>query len=66
MFPNTGYTLATISLGTAFHNEPVLWFATAMSIMVLLTFLFVLYHHVRAVVVQDIMYPGRDEDVADH
>lgn len=66
VFPNTGYTLATISLGTAFHNEPVLWFATAMSIMVLLTFLFVLYHHVRAVVVQDIMYPGRDEDVADH
>ena len=66
VFPNTGFTLATISLGTAFHNEPVLWFSTAMSILVLLTFLFVLYHHVRAVVVQDVMYPGRDEDVEDH
>ena len=66
VFPNTGFTLATISLGTAFQNEPVLWFSTAMSILVLLTFLFVLYHHVRAVVVQDIVYPGRDEDIEDH
>ncbi|KAH6838648.1 voltage-dependent anion channel-domain-containing protein [Chaetomium sp. MPI-CAGE-AT-0009] len=66
VFPNTGFTLATISLGTAFQNEPILWFATAMSIVLVLTYLFVLCHHVRAVVVQDIMYPGRDEDVEDH
>lgn len=66
VFPNTGFTLATISLGKAFHNEPIMWFATSMSILILVTFLFVLYHHVRAVIVQDIMYPGRDEDVEDH
>ncbi|KAK4460186.1 voltage-dependent anion channel-domain-containing protein [Cladorrhinum samala] len=63
VFPNTGLVLATISLGTCFRNEPVLWFATAMSILLLLTFCFVLFHHVRALVVQDILYPGRDEDV---
>lgn len=66
VFPNTGFILATISLGTCFRSDPVLWFATAMSILLLLTFCFVLFHHVRAVVVQDIMYPGRDEDVDDH
>ena len=66
VFPNTGFTLATISLGTCFHSDTVLWFATAMSILVVLTYLFVLFNHVRAVIVQDIMYPGRDEDVEDH
>ncbi|KAK3903191.1 voltage-dependent anion channel-domain-containing protein [Staphylotrichum tortipilum] len=66
VFPNTGFTLATISLGSAFQNEPVLWFATVMSIVLVITFFFVLYHHVRAVIKQDIMYPGRDEDVEDH
>ncbi|KAL2130749.1 hypothetical protein VTI74DRAFT_5987 [Chaetomium olivicolor] len=66
VFPNTGFTLATISLGMSFKNEPILWFATAMSVLLVLTYLFVLFHHVRAVIVQDIMYPGRDEDVEDH
>ncbi|KAK4163912.1 voltage-dependent anion channel-domain-containing protein [Cladorrhinum sp. PSN259] len=66
VFPNVGFILATISLGKAFRNEFVLWFATVMSILLLITFGFVLFHHVRAVVVQDIMYPGRDEDVEDH
>ncbi|KAK4238056.1 hypothetical protein C8A03DRAFT_44153 [Achaetomium macrosporum] len=66
VFPNTGFTLATISLGKAFHCEAVLWFGTAMSLLLLLTYCFVLYHHVRAVIVQEIMYPGRDEDVEDH
>ncbi|KAK3368488.1 voltage-dependent anion channel-domain-containing protein [Podospora didyma] len=66
VFPNTGFILATISIGKEFGNDAVLWFATAMSILLLLTYSFVLFHHIRAVVVQDIMYPGRDEDVEDH
>ncbi|KAK3331587.1 voltage-dependent anion channel [Cercophora scortea] len=66
VFPNTGFTLATISLGSAFQNDAVLWFGTAMSICLVLTYGFVLFHHVRAVIVQDIMYPGRDEDFDDH
>lgn len=66
VFPNTGFTLATISIGNAFQSEAVLWVGTAMSICLLCTYLFVLGHHIRAVVVQDICYPGRDEDVEDH
>lgn len=66
VFPNTGFILATISLGNAFKSEPVLYFANGASVLLLLTYFFVLYHHIRAVIVQDIMYPGRDEDVEDH
>lgn len=66
VFPNTGFTLATISIGNAFKSDAVLWFGTGMSICLLCTYLFVLGHHIRAVVVQDICYPGRDEDVEDH
>ncbi|KAI1469470.1 malic acid transport protein [Daldinia caldariorum] len=66
VFPNTGFILATISISNEFGNESVKWVTTGMSICLLATYLFVLYSHVRAVIVQDIMYPGRDEDVEDH
>ena len=66
VFPNTGFTLATISLGTAFKSEPILYVANVMSIFIIVIYFFILYHHIRAVIVQDIMYPGRDEDVEDH
>jgi C4-dicarboxylate transporter/malic acid transport protein len=66
VFPNTGFILATISLGNAYKSDSVLWVATAMSILLFVTYCSVLYLHVRAVIVQDIMYPGRDEDVEDH
>ncbi|KAI0379612.1 voltage-dependent anion channel-domain-containing protein [Hypomontagnella monticulosa] len=66
VFPNTGFILATISLANEFKNEAVLWVTTGMSICLLATYCFVFYNHVRAVIIQDIMYPGRDEDVEDH
>ncbi|KAI1102994.1 voltage-dependent anion channel-domain-containing protein [Jackrogersella minutella] len=64
-FPNTGFILATISIGNEIQHEGIRWFATGLSICLLLTYLFVFYNLVRAVIVQDIMYPGRDEDVLD-
>ncbi|KAK4638798.1 hypothetical protein QC761_704400 [Podospora bellae-mahoneyi] len=54
VFPNTGFILATISLGKVFQNEFVLWFSTAISIVLVLVYGFVLFHCVRAVVVRDI------------
>ncbi|KAI0153094.1 C4-dicarboxylate transporter/malic acid transporter [Xylariaceae sp. FL1272] len=66
VFPNTGFILATISIGKEFRNEHVLRFTSALSILLLLMYLFVLVSHMRAVFKQDIMYPGRDEDVEDH
>ncbi|KAI1086548.1 voltage-dependent anion channel-domain-containing protein [Rostrohypoxylon terebratum] len=64
-FPNTGFILATISIGNEIQHEGIRWLATGLSICLLLTYLVVLFNLVRAVIVQDIMYPGRDEDVLD-
>ncbi|RYP53485.1 hypothetical protein DL768_001522 [Monosporascus sp. mg162] len=66
VFPNTGFILATASIGNALGSTPILWAVTVMSICLFVTYCFVLYSQIRAVVVQDIMYPGRDEDVEDH
>ncbi|KAK1637619.1 C4-dicarboxylate transporter/malic acid transporter [Colletotrichum phormii] len=66
VFPNTGFTLATITIANQLGNEAVKWFATGMSVCLLGAYCFVLYHHIRAVVIQDIMYTMRDEDYNDH
>ncbi|KAK5634390.1 hypothetical protein RRF57_010104 [Xylaria bambusicola] len=66
VFPNTGFILATISIAKEFKNPHVMRFTSAMSILLVLMYFFVLGSHIRAVVKQDIMYPGRDEDVEDH
>ncbi|OAQ57540.1 malic acid transport protein [Pochonia chlamydosporia 170] len=66
VFPNTGFILATISIGKELNNDGVLWFGTALSIMLGCMYFFVLFFNIKAVITQDIMYPGRDEDVEDH
>ena len=66
IFPNTGFILATVSIGNAMKHEGILWVVTAMSICLFITYCFILYSQIRAVIIQDIMYPGRDEDVVDH
>lgn len=65
VFPNTGFTLATISLGNAFNSPGVLGVGSAMTIAIVCMFLFVFGGHVRAVLKRDIMYPGKDEDVSE-
>ena len=65
VFPNTGFTLATISLGNAFNSRGILGVGSAMTIAIVCMYLFVLVSHVRALVRKDIMYPGKDEDVSE-
>ena len=65
MFPNSGFIIATINIGNSLKDEIILYVANGLTVAVLLMWAFVLYHNIRAVVVQDIMYPGRDEDVED-
>ncbi|KAL2824460.1 voltage-dependent anion channel [Aspergillus cavernicola] len=65
VFPNTGFTLATITLGNWLGSEGIKGVASAMSICIVCMFIFVLVSHVRAVIRQDIMYPGKDEDVSE-
>lgn len=66
VFPNTGFVLATISIGKALNSQIILGFTVFMTACLFTTYFFVLYHNIRAVLKQEIMYPGRDEDVVDH
>ncbi|PWY89337.1 putative C4-dicarboxylate transporter/malic acid transport protein [Aspergillus heteromorphus CBS 117.55] len=65
VFPNTGFTLATITLGNSLNSAGIRGVGTAMSICILCMFLFVLVSNIRAVVRRDIVYPGKDEDVSE-
>ncbi|KAJ5157601.1 uncharacterized protein N7482_008701 [Penicillium canariense] len=65
VFPNTGFTIATIVLGNAFESAAIRGVGSALSICIVAMWLFVLVNHVLAVVRQDIMFPGKDEDVSE-
>jgi tellurite resistance protein TehA-like permease len=65
VFPNSGFIIATINIGNSLKDEVILFVANGLTVAILLMWVFVLYHNIRAVVVQDILYPGRDEDVED-
>jgi len=66
VFPNTGFVLSTITLANALDSDILKGFATFMSVCVVLTYSFVLFHMIRAVLKYEIMGPGQDEDVVDH
>lgn len=63
VFPNVGFTIATLSIGKNFDSRGVEWVGTIMSILLVALYLFVLFQHIRAFVRKDIVYEGKDEDV---
>lgn len=62
MFPNVGFTIATIQIGDALVSEGVKWVASGMTIVLVAVWLFVGCTHVRAVWKREILWPGKDED----
>jgi len=62
VFPNVGFTIATVNIGKAFMSEGILWLGSAMTILVITVWLFVGIAHVRAVWTRHILWPGKDED----
>lgn len=62
VFPNVGFTINTINIGRRFDSEGVLWVGSAMTILLVATWLFVLVMHAKAVWRREIMMPGKDED----
>ncbi|RAL09250.1 tellurite-resistance/dicarboxylate transporter family protein [Aspergillus homomorphus CBS 101889] len=65
VFPNTGFTLATITLGKSFDSPGVKGVGSAMSICIVGMWLFVFVSNIRAVVKREIVFPGKDEDVSE-
>ncbi|KAH8732727.1 voltage-dependent anion channel-domain-containing protein [Phaeosphaeriaceae sp. PMI808] len=66
VFPNTGFVIATISIGNALQDEVVLFVGNGLTIAIVCMWFYVLFNHIQAVYVGDIMYPMMDEDNADH
>lgn len=65
VFPNTGFTIATIKLSEAFDSDGIKGVGSAMSICIVCMFCFVFVSHARAVWRKDIVYPGKDEDISE-
>lgn len=62
VFPNVGFTIAVLSMGKMWQSPGVEWTGTAMSILLVALYLFVVANHIRAFIRKDIVYDGRDED----
>ncbi|OBR09633.1 C4-dicarboxylate transporter/malic acid transporter [Colletotrichum higginsianum IMI 349063] len=62
VFPNVGFTIATIRIGEAFGSEGLLWLATVLTIVLVAVWLFVGFCCARAVIRRKLVWPGRDED----
>ncbi|KAI1139620.1 voltage-dependent anion channel [Hypoxylon sp. FL0543] len=64
IFPNVGFTIATIMIGEELQSNAILWVATVMTILLFAAWLMDLGLHVKAVATGQIMWPGKDEDGA--
>jgi tellurite resistance protein TehA-like permease len=62
VFPNVGFTVATIDLGREMGSEGVLWVGSAMTVALVIVWLGTVGMCVRAVVKGEIVWPGKDED----
>ncbi|KAJ6571097.1 voltage-dependent anion channel [Mycena capillaripes] len=66
VFPNVGFTIATISIGKMFKSPAVEWVGSVMTVMLVITYLVVGFHHVRAFLRREILWEGRDENTYWH
>ncbi len=63
VFPNTGFTIATIEIGIILQSQGILWLTTAMSIGLVAMWCFVFPMHIRALWQKQILWEGKDEDL---
>jgi len=64
VFPNVGFTLATINIARSLQSQGAMWVGSVMSIGLVAVYLFVFFHHARALLHRQILYFGMDEDRA--
>jgi C4-dicarboxylate transporter/malic acid transport protein len=62
IFPNVGLTLDTIAIGSSINSVAIGWVCSAMTIMLVATWIFVLSFHVEAVWSKKIMGPGKNDE----
>ena len=62
IFPNVGFTVATIDIGMEMGSEGVLWVGSAMTFGLVGIWLITVGMCVKAVLRKEIVWPGKDED----
>lgn len=62
VFPNVGFCISTIRVGTAFGSDGLLWFSTVLTITLVIAWLVIGWRCVMAVIHREIVWPGHDED----
>jgi C4-dicarboxylate transporter/malic acid transport protein len=62
IFPNVGFTLETIEIGSSLDSVAIGWVCSAMTIVLVTAWLLVFGFHVQAVLSKKIMGPGNDDE----
>ncbi|OJD40373.1 c4-dicarboxylate transporter malic acid transport protein [Diplodia corticola] len=62
VFPNVGFTIATVEVGKELDSEGILWVASGMTVALVAMWLFIAVAQVRAVAKKMVLWPGKDED----
>jgi hypothetical protein len=66
IFPNIGFTIATIDIGEVFRSQGVTWVGSVMTCFLVVAYIFVFFKHMQAVWRGQILMDGKDEDVYAH
>ena len=61
IFPNVGFTAVTISIGESLHSSPIKWLGSAMTILLVITYLFIVIMHCRAILKGRILWPWKED-----
>lgn len=62
VFPNVGFTLATINIGNQLESEGIKWVGSIMTILLVAMWLFNLVMQIRTITARKMLWPGKDED----
>lgn len=62
IFPNGGLTLSAIQIGNALDSDRIRWVTSAMTILLVVLWLFVAVMCIRALWQRKVMWPGMDDD----
>jgi C4-dicarboxylate transporter/malic acid transport protein len=62
VFPNVGFTIATIKIGERLGSTPIQMVGTGMASILFFAWLIVFFCHIKAVKNRMIAWPGKDED----
>lgn len=62
VFPNVGFTMATISIGKIFQSTGTMWVGSVLTVLLVGLYLFVLCRSMLAVWRREILWQGKDED----